>query len=59
MVADDDLLEGLDVFQKPLEALIPLGGGFVQEEYSLAYKTQLDISEIAGVLAQPLRLRQF
>ena len=59
VIVDDDVLEGLDVFQQRLEALIPLGGGLVQEDQALVDKAQLDVAEVAGVLAQPLRLHQF
>ncbi len=42
-----------------LEALIPLGGGFVQENEALVDEAELNVAEVAGVLAQPLGFDQF
>ena len=49
-VVDDDVVKALDVFEQRLIALVPLGGGFVQEHNSLIDETELNVSEHAGVL---------
>ena len=57
-VVDHDVLEAFDIFEQRLVALVPLGGGFVQEHQALVDEAELNVAEHAGVLAQPLRLDQ-
>ena len=59
VVVDDDVVETFYVFEKGLEALVPLGGGLVQEDDALVDETQLYVTDHSRILAQPLRLNQF
>ena len=44
-VVDHDVLEALNVFKQRLEALIPLGGGFVQKDQALVDEAELNVAE--------------
>jgi hypothetical protein len=38
MAVEEKILEGFDVFKQFLEALVPLGGGLMQEDNALMHK---------------------
>jgi len=58
-VVDDDVLETFDILEQRLVAFIPLSCGFVQEDESLIDKAKLDVTDHAGVFAEPLRFDEF
>ena len=51
-------LKALDIFKERLEALVPLGRGFVKKRHALVDEAELNVADHAGVFAQPSALRR-